>query len=78
MMGCGYEGGFMWLIALVLAGIGIYFLIRISKSKNSDGLLIKMPFEILNRCYANGEIDKEEFDRMKNDLVSNNKLFHVC
>ncbi len=70
MMGYGYGGGFMWLIILVLSGIGIYFLIRISKSKGSDSSLIETPLDILNRRYANGEINKEEFDRMKNDLES--------
>ncbi len=69
-MGCAYGGGFMWLIVLILAGIGIYFLFRISKSKGSDGSLIETPSDILNRRYANGEINKEEFDRMKNDLES--------
>ena len=62
MMGYGYGGGFMWLIVLVLAGIGIYFLIRILKSKGPDGSLIETPLDILNRRYANGEINKEEFD----------------
>ena len=70
MMGYGYGGGFMWLIVLVLAGIGIYFLIRISKSKGADGSLIETPLDILNRRYANGEINKEEFDRKKKDLKS--------
>ena len=70
MMGYGYGGGFMWLIVLVLAGIGIYFLTRISKSKGSDGPLIESPLDVLDRRYANGEINKEEFDRMKNDLES--------
>jgi putative membrane protein len=70
MMGCAYGGGFMWLIVLVLAGIGIYFLIRISKSKGSDGSLIETPLDILNRRYAKGEINKEAFDQMKNDLES--------
>jgi putative membrane protein len=70
MMGYGIGGGFMWLIVLVLAGIGVYFLIRISKSKGSGGSVIETPLDILNRRYANGEINKDEFDRMKNDLES--------
>ena len=70
MMGYGFGGGFMWVIVLILAGIGIYFLIRISKSKGSGGSVIETPLDILNRRYANGEINKDEFDRMKNDLES--------
>lgn len=70
MMGYAHGGGFMWLVVFILAGIGIYFLIQISKSKGSDSSHIETPLDILNRRYAKGDINKEEFDRMKNDLES--------
>ena len=70
MMGYGYDGGFMWLIVLVLVGVVIYFLLQSSKSKGSDGSIIETPLDILKKRYAKGEIDKEEFDRKKKDLES--------
>jgi putative membrane protein len=60
--------GFMWLILLVLIGVVIYFLLQISKPKSSDGSVMETPLDILKKRYAKGEIDKEEFDRMKKDL----------
>ncbi len=70
MMTYGYGGGFMWLIVLVLVGVVIYFLFQVSKSKGSDGSIIETPLDILKKRYAEGEIDKEEFDRKKKDLES--------
>ena len=69
-MGYGYGGGFMWLIVLILVPVGIYFLLRVSKSKGSDGPIIETPLDILKKRYAKGGIDKKEFERKKNDLKS--------
>ena len=70
MMGYGYGGGFMWLIVLVLVGAVIYFLLQASKSKGSAVSTTETPLDILKKRYAKGEIDKEEFDRKKEDLES--------
>ncbi len=70
MMGYGYGGGFMWLIVLVLVGVVIYFLLQASKSKGSTVSTTETPLDILKKRYAKGEIDKEEFDRKKEDLAS--------
>ena len=58
----------MWLILVVLVGIGIYFMVRNSKSKGSDGFIVETPLDILKKRYANGGIDKEEFERKRKDL----------
>ena len=58
----------MWLIIVVLVGVAIYFLLQFKKSKGSDIPTVETPIDILKKRYANGEIDKEEFDRRKNDL----------
>ena len=58
MMGYGYGGGFMWLIVLTLVGVVIYFLIKVYKSKGSDGSFIETPLDILKKRYAQGEIDR--------------------
>ena len=58
----------MWIIVVVFVGVAIYYMLQISKSKNSDGSAIEAPLEILKKRYAKGEIDKEEFERKKKDL----------
>ncbi|MDP2646367.1 MAG: SHOCT domain-containing protein [Desulfobacterales bacterium] len=68
MMGYRYGGGLMWLIVLVLVAVVIYFLFRASKSKAPDDSVKETPLDILKKRYAKGEIDKEEFDRKKEDL----------
>jgi putative membrane protein len=68
MMGYGYGGGFMWLILLVFVAIGIYFLLQFKKSKGSESSTIETPLDILKKRYANGEIDKEEFERRRSDV----------
>lgn len=58
----------MWLIVLVLVGVVIYFVVQVSKMKGSAGSAKETPLDILNKRYAKGEIDKEEFNRKKKDL----------
>ena len=60
----------MWLIIVVLVGVALYFLLRMSKSKGADDSDIETPLDILKKRYAKGEIDEEEFARKKKDLES--------
>ena len=48
--------------------VGIYFLLQVSKSKDSDVSNIETPLDILKQRYASGEIDTEEFGRERKDL----------
>ena len=65
----------MWLILVVLVvlvvlvGVVIYFLLQASKSKGSAGSTTETPLDILKKRYAKGEIDKEEFEQKKKDLI---------
>ena len=71
-MMCGDHwmfGGFMWLFWILII-VGIVFLVnwiirqsRFSKTGDSEN-----PLEILKKRYAKGEIEKEEFEKMKKDL----------
>lgn len=58
----------MWLIVVVFVGVAIYYMLQVSKSKNSDGSAIETPLDILKKRYAKGEIDREEFELKKKEL----------
>ena len=66
----GLGGLFLWLvfvgliILLVLAAAGAF------KGKQSEKPHQESALDILKKRYARGEINKEEFDRMKRDLQS--------
>jgi putative membrane protein len=67
MHGYGVGGFLMWLLLIVLIGVVVYFIIRqqnIGKSETTG----ETPLEILKKRYAKGEISREEYERMKNDL----------
>lgn len=61
--------GLIWLLILALIVTLIWFLIRKgsnSKSQPKEAL----PQEILNKRYARGEIDEEEYQRKKEEIDS--------
>jgi len=57
-----YVGSVVWIII-----IAIFLVIAFVLVKPSNGIG-KSPFAILEERYAKGEITKEEFDKMKEDL----------
>jgi putative membrane protein len=68
--GCsfGYGGMFMWILFLIVLAVAIYFIVKNVRSKNVTGQAMEAPMDILKKRYAKGEITKEEFDRIKNEL----------
>jgi putative membrane protein len=66
--GYGYGGMFMWILFLIVLGVAIYFIVQAAKSKNMFGQAPERPLDIIKKRYAQGEITKEEFDRMKKEL----------
>ena len=58
----------MWILFLIAVGVAIYFIVQSAKSKNMFGEARETPLDILKKRYAQGEITKEEFDRMKKEL----------
>jgi len=70
MMGYGgYGGMFMWLIWIFIGGVIIYFVIdRMKNSQKTDNSSAESPLDILKKRYAKGEITKQEFEKLKNDL----------
>jgi putative membrane protein len=81
-MGRGMMGGFgspfmfmggigMILFWVLLIGGAIWFvqaLGRASRPTKADLPSVESPLDILKRRYAKGEITKEQFEEMKNDL----------
>jgi len=58
-----YGGGFMMIITTVLIGLLIFAGFKYFYKNGSE-----KPLDILKLRYSRGEITKEEFDSMKNDL----------
>lgn len=70
--GMGWGMGFGWLFWLLIIGLVIWGIKALSENRShseprssSDRAL-----EILKERYARGEIDKEEFEAKKRDLIS--------
>ena len=62
-MGMGMGGfGFFPLIGILFAGFIIYLLFSRTQKSSQSAL------DILNKRYAKGEINKDEYDKIKGDL----------
>ena len=64
-------GGFMWLFWIAVI-IGLVFLIKwiVQQGKTNEPKAKEDALEILKKRYAKGEIDQEEFEQKKRDLLS--------
>jgi putative membrane protein len=67
MMNSWYGGVIMWVLIIVAVVLLIYLASQSSKS-SGEKKTSETPMDILKKRYAKGEINKEEFDRMKQDL----------
>lgn len=71
MMG-GYGGAFGWLFMLlfwiILFGFLVWLVIYLTQHQRRS--TSHSALEILQRRYAQGEINKEEYDQKKKDLLS--------
>jgi putative membrane protein len=66
--GYGYGGMFMGILFLIVLGVAIYFIVQNIRLRNVGGQGREVLIDILKKRYAKGEITKEDFVRMKNEL----------
>ena len=66
--GMGWGMGFGWLFILIIVVGAIWFFNRSARG-NEELTNQNTAIEILKKRYASGEIDKEEYNRLKNDIL---------
>ncbi len=80
MMGPGMMGGFGWwwlmpIFMILFWGLVIWGIVALvrglsgSRGSNSTPPMTDSALEVLKKRYARGEINKEEYDEKKHDLV---------
>ncbi len=68
----GWGMGFGWIFMIifwVLVILGVVYLVQIATRGGISPGQKETPLDILKKRYAKGEITKEEFERMKDDLM---------
>ncbi len=68
----GWGMGFGWIFMIVfwaLVIMGVVYLVQIATRSGKTPGQKETPLDILKKRYAKGEITKEEFERMKDDLM---------
>ncbi len=70
-MGYGFFGWLMmflfWILIIAAVVLGVRLFIDQGKLKGSS--VEETPLDILKKRYASGEIDKEEFESMRGELM---------
>lgn len=62
----GHSFGFMWVFSLIFLAIFVFFM-RVTFAQNNS-TKSESPREILDKRFVPGEINKDEYEEMKNTL----------
>lgn len=71
MMGMGMMifMSVFWIAILALIIVTITFMVRKLQGKDDKAIINETPLDILKKRYAKGEIEREEFENKKKDLM---------
>jgi putative membrane protein len=64
----GYGGHVMGFLIIILLIVVIYLAVRNSHIRHHGSTLVDTPIDILKKRYAQGEITREQYEAMKQDL----------
>ena len=70
--GWGMGFGLGWILMILfwaLVILGIVYLVKVIARSAKKGEKAESSLDILKKRYARGEINKEEFEKMKDDLM---------
>ena len=68
--GHGWGMGFGWILGLAILVVVIWIIVKaLNQSTSNNQQRDKSALDILKERYAKGEIDKEEFEQKKQDLM---------
>lgn len=68
--GCGFGGMFMWIFFVIITALVAYFVIKAIRTNTPGRTPQETPLDILKRRYAQGEITKEDYEKMKKDIAA--------
>lgn len=67
--GVFFGGGFMWLFWILIVAAVVFLFLSITKGGNNNTEIDReRPLEILQKRYARGEIEKEEYEQRRKEL----------
>lgn len=65
-----FGGGLMWIFWLLILAVLIAAIVAATRSRHSgDESGTEAPLDILKKRFARGEIDEEEFNRRRKELL---------
>jgi putative membrane protein len=67
--GMGFGGGIFMILFWILVIIGVVILIKFVVGVRKHDEEHESPLDVLKKRYARGEINKEEFEEKKKDLI---------